>query len=111
MPTKPPQICPEPGCGKAGCTEHRRQQGYDARRGTAAQRGYDKRHRRWRIQVATKARGLCEECHRRDILNVGTVADHIIPLSKGGTWEYSNGQWLCKPCHDRKTVKESRGAG
>lgn len=35
-----------------------------------------------------------------------TVADHILPLRRGGGWEIENGQGCCKACHDWKTRRE-----
>lgn len=42
----------------------------------------------------------CEECTKRGIETPGTIADHIKPLSHGGTAERSNYQLLCKDCWD-----------
>lgn len=36
--------------------------------------------------------------------------DHIINHARGGTNELNNLQWLCKPCHKRKTQKEATAA-
>jgi 5-methylcytosine-specific restriction endonuclease McrA len=33
---------------------------------------------------------------------ISTVADHIIPVSQGGTWSMDNGQGACDPCHNWK---------
>lgn len=41
------------------------------------------------------------------IANIET--DHIVPLHKGGTDDWSNLQSLCHECHARKSAKE-RGA-
>lgn len=35
-----------------------------------------------------------------------TIADHVVPAAEGGTDDISNGQGLCKPCHDAKTAAE-----
>lgn len=39
----------------------------------------------------------------------GTIADHKVPLAKGGTSDRSNYQLLCKLCSDAKTIID-RGA-
>ena len=51
----------------------------------------------------------------RDVLCVvptckrpATQADHIIPLSMGGTWALENGQGLCHQHHSSKTAREQR---
>lgn len=49
---------------------------------------------------------LCEECTRQGRTTVGTIADHIIPLARGGTGDRSNYQLLCVPCSDEKTMAD-----
>jgi len=49
---------------------------------------------------------LCEECTRRGRVTPGTIADHVIPLAKGGKTERSNYQLLCKSCSNRKTFED-----
>jgi len=51
---------------------------------------------------------LCEVCKRNGRTAVGHVADHVIPLAKGGTGDRSNYQLLCKPC---AAVKDARDRG
>jgi 5-methylcytosine-specific restriction protein A len=79
-----------------------REQLYDHGRGTAASRGYDARHRKWRrLILATDP--VCRICH----IGASTVADHVTPLEDGGDWSLENGQGLCSRCHNRKTVAET----
>ena len=49
---------------------------------------------------------VCKDCGSAP----STEADHIVALEDGGTWEMTNGQGLCKPCHSRKTWKENANA-
>ncbi|MCO5794021.1 MAG: HNH endonuclease [Blastomonas sp.] len=51
---------------------------------------------------------LCEECQRKSPPRVtaGTVADHIVPLAKGGTGDRSNYQLLCRDCAAEKDAKD-----
>ena len=117
MPYKPKRSCSFPGCpelipsGERFCSKHKKeeQKRYDKQRGTAAQRGYDARWRRYKKRYITE-HPLCinyEECH-----NVATVVDHIISVNQGGDfWDPNNHQPMCKPCHDRKTAKEDGGFG
>ena len=42
--------------------------------------------------------------------NPGGHCDHIKPRSLGGTDELRNLQWLCEPCHSRKTAREAAQA-
>ncbi|WP_078626323.1 HNH endonuclease [Streptomyces sp. NRRL S-241] len=46
----------------------------------------------------------CVLCGARESLEV----DHIIPISKGGTWVLENAQTLCTSCHWEKTLRERR---
>lgn len=47
------------------------------------------------------ANGKCQKCG--DELGRTWEADHIIPYSKGGKTELSNGQALCRPCNRQKS--------
>jgi 5-methylcytosine-specific restriction protein A len=86
---------------------------------TRQQRGYGREHERIRNELRRTVI-LCEECKRKSPRQVkaGCIADHIIPLAKGGTGDRSNYQWLCRECaaekdaHDRgATLKPSRAIG
>ncbi|HUK20572.1 MAG TPA: HNH endonuclease signature motif containing protein [Gemmatimonadales bacterium] len=105
MHTKPLRPCLAPRCPElvadGYCAEHRRVR--ERRRGSSAKRGYDARHRRWRLLVLARD-PICKGCNR----TLSTDADHIVPLSKGGTWELSNAQGLCRACHATKTFREAR---
>ena len=46
--------------------------------------------------------GLCARCKKP--LTVGWHADHIVPHSRGGKTEVSNGQALCASCNVRKAI-------
>jgi hypothetical protein len=37
------------------------------------------------------------------------IADHIVRIKVGGTWDLSNGQGLCESCHATKRQREGRG--
>jgi 5-methylcytosine-specific restriction endonuclease McrA len=47
--------------------------------------------------------GLCPLCFKR---TERWHADHIVPVTMGGSWEESNRQWICNKCHGRKTYRE-----
>jgi 5-methylcytosine-specific restriction protein A len=68
-------------------------------------RGYGRDHEKIREQLLSEV-VLCEECKRNGKTRVGDIADHIIPLSKGGKTERSNYQLLCKSCSNRKTIED-----
>lgn len=68
---------------------------------------------RWRTRtrraVAERAEFRCECCRR--FLGMTGEADHIVPRSKCEAqgidpFDLSNLQWLCRPCHSRKTNAE-----
>jgi len=80
---------------------------YDARRGSAASRGYD---RRWRNAMTRflAQNPWCQNCHKPS-----RVGDHIIP-HKGDMrffWSIRNWQALCPNCHARKTAWEKSKEG
>ena len=76
------------------------------RRESPSARGYGAEHRRIRTQLLQEE-PLCQECKRKGRVTVATIADHIVPLSKGGKTERSNYQALCRECSDRKTLKDA----
>lgn len=47
----------------------------------------------------------CANCNA-DLRKVKRHLDHIIPLSKGGTNDKMNIQWLCQPCNLKKNNKD-----
>jgi 5-methylcytosine-specific restriction protein A len=95
MPTLTAHACTFPGCARTDPHRHRDE------RTSAAKRGYGTRHRKWREMILNRD-PICVLCNRR----VAIVADHIIPLSRGGESSLENGQGLCKTCHDEKTFSE-----
>ena len=62
--------------------------------------------RAWEVaQLMQDQRGFCAAC--RSKLYVGEFdADHVIPLSCGGTNALTNFQLLCKGCHNAKSRGE-----
>ncbi|MBO4169685.1 HNH endonuclease [Cereibacter azotoformans] len=78
----------------------------EARRPSANERGYTGK---W-----AKARAEFLRLHPRCACGAtATVVDHVVP-HKGDQklfWQRSNWQPMCKPCHDRKTVREDGGFG
>lgn len=142
MPTRPRSPCSAPRCPNLKpCPVHGRQaeQAYDTRRGSAASRGYDARHRRWRLLVLAE-HPLCVDPDRRHpgVVRASVVADHIVPLREWerdevaagaalaviltqrravfalaelGPWSLLNGQGLDLECHAVKSGREAHGGG
>jgi 5-methylcytosine-specific restriction protein A len=135
MPARPRKPCRQSGCGAliAGgehyCLKHAKAKQSDdaARRGTAAQRGYDSAWTKARAHYL-RAHPLCVHCQRDNQVTEATVVDHIIAhrlkdaLDSGNDvliararalfWD-SAGNWqsLCKTHHDIKTAAEDGGFG
>ncbi|MEV6300403.1 HNH endonuclease signature motif containing protein [Actinoplanes sp. NPDC051861] len=61
---------------------------------SASRRGYDSTYQRNRRTIL-EGSPLCTLCRRRS----ATTADHIVPLSKGGTNELTNLRPSCGPCN------------
>lgn len=121
MGKKAPQRAKRP-CLVSSCKEYASNQGYcedhqdkirtkDRQRGTAHQRGYDAKWDKARLEHLDE-QPLCADHMKRGYIEAATVVDHIEP-HKGNKelfWDRDNWQSLCKPCHDRKTQLEDRGA-
>src|SRR5579885_2131857 len=113
IPNRPARLCRFPNCPnriaatERHCAEHKRELAARdiAHRGTASARGYDARHRRWRLFVLRRD-PVCRSCGKAPSVH----ADHIVPLSLGGSWALSNGQGLCASCHNSKTAYEVNAA-
>jgi len=49
---------------------------------------------------------LCAHCDMDGRVALGTIVDHVVPLSKGGADSESNLQSLCDACDRIKTAKD-----
>lgn len=70
---------------------------------------FDYNGRKWRKLRALQLDKfpLCKHCDEKDIVSVATVADHIVPVKKGGDgYSMDNLQSLCKKCHDSKSARD-----
>lgn len=80
---------------------------YEARRGTAASRGYGSRWQKARLGFLRK-HPLCAHCQAEGRVTAATVVDHIVP-HKGDPvafWDRTNWGPLCAPHHNLKTATE-----
>lgn len=76
-------------------------------------RGYGAQHVRLRKQLLA-AEPLCRLCLQKNPprTTVATIADHIIPIAKGGAvHDLSNMQPVCAECHDAKTRADNGWRG
>jgi 5-methylcytosine-specific restriction protein A len=91
---------------------HARSRRDESTRPSAAARGYcDRAHRAWRQAVLTRDAWACRACGRVCSDHREAHADHIVPISQGGSrYDVANGQTLCASCHSRKTRAEQQDA-
>jgi 5-methylcytosine-specific restriction protein A len=120
VPSKPKKPCSYPRCpeltNERYCLQHKQQQArkYDQHRGSAAQRGYGSRWRKYRAWYLKQYPFcVCDECKKKELPLPANVVDHIIP-HKGDYhlfWDPGNHQPMNDRCHGRKTVREDGGFG
>lgn len=69
-------------------------------------------YRRWRklrLRVL-ESEPYCRLCRATGRRHAAVEVDHIVPRWRGGaTFDLSNCQPLCRPCHQAKTAKEGAG--
>jgi 5-methylcytosine-specific restriction protein A len=74
---------------------------------SARQRGYGAQHQKLRKQLLARE-PLCRPCQAKGQVTAATIADHIVPIAKGGAiYDISNMQPVCSDCHDAKTRKDN----
>ena len=77
-------------------------------RPTSTQRGYGFRWQKLRADYLRR-HPLCRSCEAKGRIKPANEVDHIQPRSRGGQDAEENLQPLCKPCHSRKTGRETQG--
>ena len=106
MPTRPAPRCPVSGClHRRPCPQHPPPARWGVTDLTTAERGYGSRHRAWREDVLLRD----PYCRLRltGCTGIATVADHLIPISRGGErYDLNNGVGCCAHCHLVKTRRE-----
>jgi 5-methylcytosine-specific restriction enzyme A len=129
MPSALLHYCGVDGCSarvrEAYCPAHTkaRQQDYDDRRGSSAQRGYGAKWRAYRDPFVVRY-PLCgmrppgapqtadSVCARRGQPTPTQVVDHIQPVTSAQDvrfYDETNHQALCERCHNAKRNREARG--
>ncbi len=70
---------------------------------TREDRHYGRQHQKLRAQLlATEP--LCRMCKAAGRITAATIADHIVPLAKGGAPnDITNLQPVCRDCHQDKS--------
>lgn len=90
-------------------SRHEQRREADARRASAAERGYDARWRKARLPHLA-AHPLCVMCEARGDVTAATVVDHIAPHHGDMAlfWDAVNWQSLCERCHNSVKQSEER---
>lgn len=116
MPMRPPRICRcgqlvPSGSGCPTCTAAFRA-AYDAKRGSAASRGYDSKWQAARKSYLEK-HPECVMCSAQGKRTKATVVDHRIPHrgDKALFWNKLNWQSLCGHHHNSAKQREERRQG
>lgn len=111
MPTKPMKPCSYPGCPKLTyktyCPYHKSLMNKNYNKYC---RTYDVNKRYGSLWQRIRNRyvmlhPLCELCLKEGILTPVEEVHHIVPLSKGGTNDFSNLMSLCKSHHQRLHIE------
>lgn len=114
--SKPPRIC---SCGRVVahgvfCECQRaqtrdRNARHDARRPSAAKRGYNGEWRKARTEYLA-AHPHCRECSKHGVTRLASVVDHVVPHrgDKRLFWHRANWQPLCEPCHNSIKQRQER---
>lgn len=109
MPTRAPIHRPANGKPRPQA-EAERKAAIDARRGSAAGRGYDAAWRRCRAAyLAAHPLCECDDCGGGSIrVTPAEVVDHIRPVAEAPELrlDWSNLRAMSKRCHDRRTARE-----
>lgn len=124
MPSKPKHMCNRPGCpnltSNRFCEEHTKQdqQYRDQRRGSAHERGYTSRWRRYSQSFLGKPENVFCKLQLPGCTNISECVDHIDPPNGPDDqrfWEPKNHQGACIHCNSvkghRKMVGNSKPFG
>src|SRR5262245_17251509 len=80
LPTPPPPPCPRPGCPhRRPCPDHPARPAWRQRTYQGPHPNTSASGKAWRRAVLLRAQGACEVCGDH-----ASLADHIVPLAKGG---------------------------
>lgn len=111
MPSSAHVACSAPGCAafadyRGKCKNHAVHKEHE--RGSRQQRGYDATWNKLRLLVLAEE-PLCRHCRQHDMVTAAEEIDHIIPIRQRPDLRLDrlNLQSLCKPCHSKKTQRET----
>lgn len=107
MPRRPQRPCSYPGCPNRCdgqyCEEHSKQMNRRYNKFTRPVDSNKKYGRAWR-EIRSRyisAHPLCELCLKYGRLTPVEEVHHIVPVSRGGSNDFSNLMSLCKSCHTK----------
>ena len=107
MPRRPQRPCRYPACSKLTdgvyCEEHQRLMNTHYNHFSRGYNSHERYGRAWR-QIRDRyitAHPLCEMCLKEGRLTPVEEVHHIVPVSCGGTNEFSNLMSLCQSCHTK----------
>jgi len=108
---RPLRPCATPFCGtlveRGHCAPHSRVR--EQRRGSAAERGYDRAHQGW-ARVILTIDPWCRGCGQEKRVR-SKHAEHVVPWQQGGEkFSIENGQGCCASCANYKSRIEQRDA-
>ncbi|MFY0167308.1 HNH endonuclease [Bacillus anthracis] len=121
MPSKPYKPCKSLGCNELTrdtyCSKHQDKVQENTRYYDKHIRNKNSRSfynsRLWKDMrefIYRRDHGLCVQCRSNDIIKIGDVVDHIIPIRVDWSkrLEPSNLQTLCHACHNKKTKEDEK---
>ncbi|MBG9633138.1 HNH endonuclease [Bacillus thuringiensis] len=121
MPNKPMKPCTSPMCTALTrdkyCSKHQDKVQDSARhydkyiRNKSSRSFYNSRlWKDMRELMFRRDHGLCVQCRSKDIIQIGDVVDHIIPIRVDWSkrLEPTNLQTLCHACHNKKTKEDEK---
>ncbi|MCU5226741.1 HNH endonuclease [Bacillus tropicus] len=121
MPSKPFKPCKSVGCNELTrdkyCVKHIEKEKETVRyydkhiRNKSSRSFYNSRlWKDMRELIYRRDHGLCVQCRSKDIIKIGDVVDHIIPIRVDWSkrLEPSNLQTLCHACHNKKIKEDEK---
>lgn len=120
MPMKPLRPCCHPGCSaltrERHCEQHKKQhqQQQDKERGTAHQRGYDKRWQRYSKWFLSQPENVFCKLQLPGCSRIARCVDHIDPPDGPNDprfWDTNNHQAACIHCNSVKGRRKIIGKG
>lgn len=120
MPTRPARSCAQPGCPmltrERYCPQHKKEETrrYDAKRGSAHERGYTSRWNRYSKWFLSQPDNVFCKLQLPGCTNLSKCVDHIDPPNGPNDprfWDLKNHQGACIHCNSVKGHRKIIGEG